>query len=219
MIRLIIEDYCKDCAYFEANVNQIRIEDYCDSFSCYTTIECKNKDLCKTMLDHLINYTKREDKDSMIKIHKNPNGDTRTAPKNVTFEEFAEANDSHISDVKRVLKRLADVVSLTGEIHDRTKKSYELEFYNDFKDTLVNGSNFVEGEWYKMHIEKERHHLLSRCPDDVDLLDVIEMIVDCVCAGKARSGEVRPLEISDDILRLAVKNTVKLIDDMTEVEE
>ena len=155
----------------------------------------------------------------MIKIHKNPNGDTRTAPKNVTFEEFAEANDSHISDVRRVLKRLADAVRLTGELHDRTKKSYELEFYNDFKDTLENGSNFVESEWYKMHIEKERHHLLSRCPDDVDLLDVIEMIVDCICAGKARSGEVRPLEISDDILRLAVKNTVKLIDIMTEVEE
>ena len=86
----------------------------------------------------------------MIKIHKNPNGDTRTAPKNVTLEEFAEANDSHISDVRRVLKRLADLVSLTGETHDYTKKSYELKFYDDFKDTLENGSNFVEGEWYKV---------------------------------------------------------------------
>lgn len=155
----------------------------------------------------------------MIRIQKNPNGDTRTAPKDVTFEEFAEANDSHISDVRRVLKRLADVLSLTGELHDCTKKLYELEFYNDFKDALENDSKFVEGEWYKMHIEKERHHLFSRCPDDVDLFDVIEMIVDCVCAGKARSGEVRPLEISDDILRLAVENTVKLIDNLTEVEE
>ena len=49
----------------------------------------------------------------MIKIHKNPNGDTRTAPKNVTFEEFAEASDSHISDVRRVLKRIADVDDMT----------------------------------------------------------------------------------------------------------
>lgn len=39
-----------------------------------------------------------------------------------------------------------------------------------------------------------------------------------VCAGKARSGEVRSLEISEDILKLAVENTVKLIDDMVEVE-
>lgn len=155
----------------------------------------------------------------MIKIHKNPNGDTRTAPKNVTFEEFAEANDSHISDVRRVLQYLGKVLEFAGESHDYTKKSYELEFYNDFKDTLENGSNFVEGDWYTLHINMERHHLLSRCPDDVDLLDVIEMIVDCVCAGKARSGEVRPLEISDDILKLAVENTVKLVDNLTEVEE
>lgn len=155
----------------------------------------------------------------MIKIHKNPNGDTRTAPKNVTFEEFAEANDSHISDVRRVLQYLGKVLEFAGESHDYTKKSYELEFYNDFKDTLENGSNFVEGDWYTLHIYMERHHLLSRCPDDVDLLDVIEMIVDCVCAGKARSGEVRPLEISDDILKLAVENTVKLVDNLTEVEE
>lgn len=155
----------------------------------------------------------------MIKIHKNPNGDTRTAPKDVTFEEFAEANDSHISDVRRVLQYLGKVLEFAGESHDYTKKSYELEFYNDFKDTLENGSNFVEGDWYTLHIYMERHHLLSRCPDDVDLLDVIEMIVDCVCAGKARSGEVRPLEISDDILKLAVENTVKLVDNLTEVEE
>lgn len=155
----------------------------------------------------------------MIKIHKNPNGDTRTASKNVTFEEFAEANDSHISDVRRVLQYLGKVLEFAGESHDYTKKSYELEFYNDFKDTLENGSNFVEGDWYTLHIYMERHHLLSRCPDDVDLLDVIEMIVDCVCAGKARSGEVRPLEISDDILKLAVENTVKLVDNLTEVEE
>lgn len=155
----------------------------------------------------------------MIKIRKNPNGDTRTAPKDVTFEEFAEANDSHISDVRRVLQYLGKVFEFAGESHDYTKKSYELEFYNDFKDTLENGSNFVEGNWYTLHIYMERHHLLSRCPDDVDLLDVIEMIVDCVCAGKARSGEVRPLEISDDILRLAVENTVKLVDNLTEVEE
>jgi len=44
------------------------------------------------------------------------------------------------------------------------------------------------------------------------------MIVDCVCAGKARSGEVRPIEINDEILKKAVANTVKLIDENTEVE-
>ena len=52
----------------------------------------------------------------------------------------------------------------------------------------------------------------------INLLDVIEMIVDCVCAGKTRSGAVRDLEISTDILEKALKNTVKLVDGMTEVK-
>ena len=39
----------------------------------------------------------------MIEIKKNPNGDTRTAPKGITFEEFQEANDMHIYDVSRVM--------------------------------------------------------------------------------------------------------------------
>lgn len=156
---------------------------------------------------------------SKIKLHKNPNGDTRTAPKDVTFEEFVEANKSHRHDVSEVLDRLASILSFAGAVHDYTKKTYEMDFYNDFQDSLINGSNFVKSKWYKMHIEKEHHHLLSNCPDDVDLLDVIEMLADCVCAGKTRSGEVLQLEIPDDILRLAVKNTVKMIDDITEVVE
>ena len=53
--------------------------------------------------------------------------------------------------------------------------------------------------------------------DDITLLDIIEMVVDCVCAGKARNGEVRPLEINDAILKKALDNTVKLIDSITEV--
>ena len=153
-----------------------------------------------------------------IELHKYPNGDTRTAPKGVTFEQFQKANDDHIWDVRRVMSAIAGTIDDIGESHDWTKKHEEEKFYADFMDTVNNGSNFVEGEWYKKHVETERHHLLYRCPDDVDLLDVIEMIVDCVCAGKTRSGEVRPLEISDDILKRAVANTVTLVDEITYVK-
>ena len=55
-------------------------------------------------------------------------------------------------------------------------------------------------------------------PENV-LIDVLEMIADCVCAGMARSGEIRDLEINPDILNRAVQNTVKLIKDMIVVEE
>lgn len=39
----------------------------------------------------------------MIIIYKNPNGDTRTAPEGITFEQFQEANDMHIEDVRYLL--------------------------------------------------------------------------------------------------------------------
>ena len=154
-----------------------------------------------------------------IVIYKNPNGDTRTAPKDIVFEQFQEANDSHIADVEAVMDELGAMLCENGEKHDWTKKKYEKMFYNNFLATMNYGADFVSTEWYQLHVNTERHHLLSRCPEDVNLLDVIEMIVDCVCAGKTRSGEVRDLEISTDILEKALKNTVKLVDDMTYVVE
>ena len=153
-----------------------------------------------------------------IIIHKNPNGDTRTAPKGITFEQFQEANDSHRDDVSKVISALSLMLSENGVKHDWTKKKYEKMFDSDFIEAMAGGIDFVSGEWYQLHVNTERHHLLSRCPEDVNLLDVIEMIVDCVCAGKTRSGKVKELEISTDILEKALKNTVKLVDDMTVVK-
>lgn len=153
-----------------------------------------------------------------IEIYKNPNGDTRTAPKNITFEQFQEANNSHLADVGNLMMALSEKLKENGCKHDWTKKSEERMFYRDFLATMNDGADFVSAEWYQHHVNTERHHLLSRCPEDVNLLDVIEMIVDCVCAGKTRSGEVRDLEISTDILEKALKNTVKLVDDMTVVK-
>lgn len=155
----------------------------------------------------------------MIHIYKNPNGDTRTAPKDVTYEQFQEANNMHILDVEKVMSYLGYLVMRAGYIHDYTKKTQEPQFYKDFLSTMNEGTNFVEGNWYQYHIRKERHHLLSRCPDDVNLIDVLEMIADCVCAGMSRSGEVRELEISADILEKAVQNTVKLISTQIVMEE
>lgn len=68
-----------------------------------------------------------------------------------------------------------------------------------------------------MHVTTERHHLLSYCPDDVNIIDVLEMIVDCTLAGLTRSGTIRPVELNDEILKKAVDNTVQLIKNMVEV--
>lgn len=155
----------------------------------------------------------------MIRIKKNPNGDTRTAPSGITFKQFQEANDMHINNVEEVMWEIANLVEKAGELHDCTKKSQERMFYRDFVNTQENGTDFVSGEWYQLHVNAERHHLLSNCPEDVNLIDVLEMIADCTCAGLARSGEIRDLEINSEILERAVKNTAELIKSMVEVVE
>ena len=146
-----------------------------------------------------------------IIIDRNPNGDTRTASKDVTFEQFQVANDMHREDVRQAMKYFAYLINHAGLKHDHTKSSEEKLFYRNFLSTINDGTDFVKDEWYQMHVNTERHHLFSRCPDDVNLIDVLEMIADCVCAGLARSGEVRDLEIDPEILERAVKNTVDLL--------
>lgn len=154
-----------------------------------------------------------------IKIKKDAHGDSRHAPKDTTFEQFHEANLSHIKDVQSVMARLSAMLGCQGKIHDWTKIRYEKEFWADFQNALLNNADFVNATWYQRHVHTEKHHPTSYCHDDVDLLDILEMVVDCVCAGKARSGEARQLEINDEILKKALQNTVKLIDGMTEAEE
>lgn len=109
-----------------------------------------------------------------ILIRKNPNGDTRTAPKGITFKQFAKANDFHIGDVKAVMERLSGMIYAAGKRHDHTKKENEREFYDDFTATMNDGADFVNGTWYQRHVHTERHHPLSYCHDDINLLDILE---------------------------------------------
>lgn len=120
----------------------------------------------------------------------------------------------NLGKYEAVMYKLSKIIEERGENHDYTKKSQEKMFYDNFLSTINNGTDFVNDEWYQLHIKAERHHLLSNCPGDVNLIDVLEMISDCVCAGMARSGEVRDLEIDDNILKKAVNNTVQMIKDM-----
>lgn len=147
-----------------------------------------------------------------VKIVKNTNGDSRVAKSVPDFYEFADANIYHREDVKDMMNALAEEIQLVGKNHDWTKvkEPYRSNFYRDLCNTIEGRIEFKDGQWNKDHYALERHHLLERCPDDVNLIDVIEMICDCVCAGMARSGEVRDLEINEDILVRAVANTVEM---------
>lgn len=157
-----------------------------------------------------------------IKIKHNTLGDTRTATKVPTFYEFEDANRDHVNDVKNMMRKLADDISERGSKHDFTKM-FDPEkslFYRELCAKIEGKiDSFVDGEWYPMHCRTERHHLNEYCPEDVNLIDVLEMISDCVCAGMARSGNVYPIEIPSEILQKAVKNTVQMCIDAVEVME
>ena len=123
----------------------------------------------------------------------------------------------HIKAVKTVTRWLAVKMIIQASEHDYTK----LDFFDEFFDALstnFKGEKFKENSWWEKHL-KERHHLNDSVPKDVTLIDVMEMVVDCVCAGKARSGDVYPIKIDSDILQKALKNTVELLKKNIEVEK
>jgi hypothetical protein len=97
--------------------------------------------------------------------------------------------------------------------HDADKLTDIDSFHEDF----VTG--FKQTSWWNRHRKLNRHHLLESdgVPEDVNLIDVLDMIADCIMAGMARTGTVYPLEISDDVLRQAFENTVALLKDQVVV--
>ena len=104
--------------------------------------------------------------------------------------------------------------------HDWTKLDYFDEFWDDYNAQLTD-DDFKNGKWYPIHIKEEKHHPNSYLHEDITLLDVLEMIVDCVMAGKGRFGFVNYdfLKLDKDILDKAYWNTVKLLDDSVEVSD
>jgi hypothetical protein len=155
----------------------------------------------------------------MVRINKNPNWENNIPKKDVTFEDIQNGNDIHINNVMDVMDFLADEIKFRGELHDCTKKSQEQLYYRCYMDNVLNGADFTQSDWYKMHIQAERHHLHNNCPEDVNFIDIIEMISDWVCAGLSRSGEVHQLDLSDDILRKAFYNTVEYVKNSVELVE
>lgn len=153
-----------------------------------------------------------------IIIKRNPNGDTRTAT-DTSYKAFAKANRQHIKDVQALMRDMGYAIQGRGYLHDFTKIRDEKQFYSDYLNTIENGADFTKSKWYQRHIKEERHHLLANCPEDVNLIDVIEMLCDCVAAGLARSGEVRRVEIPNAILQKAVENTTAILKDMVEIED
>jgi len=144
----------------------------------------------------------------MIEIPKSQTADTRTCDfANVTKEALRESSEQHIFDVNRGLCFFSNMLMQASVNHDNTKISSLDLFHKEFV------SGFKTTEWYKMHQREERHHLKDSelVQEDVNLIDILEMITDGVMAGMARSGEYRKEEISDELLRKAFDNTIKIL--------
>lgn len=144
----------------------------------------------------------------MIEIGKSPTADTRTCDfANTSRETLLVSSLQHISDVQAGLAFFAGVLLRAAGRHDYDKISDIDGFHRDF----VTG--FTQTGWWDEHRKLNRHHLLQAdgVPDDVNLIDVLDMIADCVMAGMARAGSVYPLNIELDVLMRAFQNTVEML--------
>lgn len=144
----------------------------------------------------------------MIEIQKSKTADTRTCDfANTSKETLLASSRQHIGDiVKAMAFFVSELVEAAGE-HDYDKLTEIDWFHRDF----VTG--FKQTGWWDNHRRIHRHHLNmgDGIPADVNLLDVLEHIADCVMAGMARSGDVYELKLSDELLQLAFQNTVQLL--------
>ena len=144
----------------------------------------------------------------MIKLTKSPTADTRTCDfANTTKETLLASSHQHILDVARALAFLQSILTERAGIHDYDKLAAIDWFHADF----ITG--FKQTGWWDNHRKIHRHHLSQPdgIPSDVNLIDVLEWIADCVMAGMARSGSVYELKLDDEVLQRALKNTVELL--------
>lgn len=154
--------------------------------------------------------------DKKIVISPSPTADTRTCDwSKVTKEQLLKSSKMHIGDVKKGLEFFINKLKESGDRHDHDKISDIEGFHNDFS------SGFKTENWYKNHKKVNRHHIADSdgVPKDVDLVDVIEYVTDCVMAGMARSGNVYTLELPNELLQKAFHNTVESLKNNVKVKD
>ena len=151
----------------------------------------------------------------MITIPKSATADTRTCDfKNVSKDTLLESSIQHIDDVDEGFRFFSCMMADAVENHDADKITGIDHFHADF----ITG--FEQTGWWDNHRKVNRHHLQQAdgVPADVNLIDVLDMIVDCVMAGMARSGSVYAVKIDPEVLQKAFENTVELLKRNVQVE-
>ena len=152
----------------------------------------------------------------MIKIKKSATADSRTCDySKVSKQQLYESSIQHINDIRKGFEFFKSMIERATQFHDHDKFTDIDGFHKDFL------TGFKQTTWWDNHRKVNRHHLLQDdgVPKDVNLIDILDMIVDCVMAGMGRTGEVYPLEIPPEILNKAFNNTVDLLKSQIIIED
>lgn len=160
--------------------------------------------------------TQSEGIKNLIEIRKSPTADTRTCDvTQVERQQLLDSSRQHILDVAKAMAFFSSKLFLAAVEHDYDKLTEIDHFYADFQ------TKFQQTGWWENHRKIHRHHLnhADGVPGDVNLLDLLEYIADCVMAGMARSGSVYAIEASDELLRRAFDNTVEILKQQVTVVE
>lgn len=150
----------------------------------------------------------------MITIQQSKTADSRSCDfTKVSKDQLLASSRQHIADVKQGIDFFKTMLDSAALLHDYDKITALDKFHADF----ITG--FKQTEWWDNHRKVNRHHLLEEdgIPRDVNLIDVLDMIVDCVMAGMGRTGKVYPLKIPQALLITAFNNTVELFKNQIEV--
>jgi len=155
-----------------------------------------------------------------IIIKKTPKTDGTITDDAIKAYEFL-GNYMHINDVQKGCAFIANKIIEAGIKHDDTKMT--IDDINKKMAECKSDIDVKSSDWYKSHIHNNRHHFhqLKNCPDDYNLIDVIESLVDCVVAIKARRGQDAKMAadyISPELLAKAFKNTIEMLENEIIVE-
>lgn len=153
-------------------------------------------------------------KERMIQIKPSPTADTRSCDcTQVTKDQLAESSRQHIEDVTQALYFFVWMLQRAARKHDEDKLTNIEQFHADFL------TGFRQHTWWDEHRKLNRHHLdhVDGIREDVNLIDVLEHLADCVMAGMARTGQVFPLYLPGPLLERAFQNTVELLKKEVEV--
>lgn len=146
----------------------------------------------------------------MIEIKPSPTADSRTCDyTKVTREQLYTSSMMHIHDVHQALAFFQRQLTVASVNHDTDKLIDIAGFHKDF----VRGFPDGDTPWWDAHRKLNRHHLnmSDGVPENVNLIDVLDYIADCVMAGMARSGSVYHVTINEDVLKRAFYNTIELL--------